>query len=80
MFLLNLSSHFHIYIAKYLFPTNHDKFQNLGETTVLAYEINPFRFPSVVLRGCLRDTGTSFILVRVHPFHLLLTKELASES
>ena len=36
VFLLNLSSHHHIYIFKSLCATRDDNFENLGETNVLA--------------------------------------------
>lgn len=34
--LFNLSSHCHIYVVQYLFTSSGDKFENLGETSVLA--------------------------------------------
>lgn len=39
VFLLNLSSHDHIYIVNYLFTTRDDYFENQEETTVLACEM-----------------------------------------
>ena len=35
----NLSTHFHIYVVKYLFTSRDDKSENLVETTVLACEL-----------------------------------------
>ena len=39
VFVFNLSSHYHIYIVKYLFTSRDDYFENLRNTTVLAYEM-----------------------------------------
>ena len=39
VFPLNLSSHNHIYITKYLLSIRDDKYKNLGDATVLARDI-----------------------------------------
>ena len=39
VFPFKLSSHHHIYIAKYLFSIRDDSYKNLGDTTVLAHEM-----------------------------------------
>ena len=39
VFPFNLSSHNHIYIAKYLFSIRDDSYKNLGDTSVLAREM-----------------------------------------
>ena len=39
VFVFNLSSHYHIYIVEYLFTSRDDYFENLRNTTVLAYEM-----------------------------------------
>ena len=39
VFVFNSSSHYHIYIFKYLFTSRDDYFENLRETTVLACEM-----------------------------------------
>ena len=39
VFLFNLFSHYHIYVDKYLFPNRDDYFENLGDATVLAFEM-----------------------------------------
>ena len=56
VFPFNLSSHNHIYIAKYLFSIRDDWYKNLGDTTVLACErgrISGGRFspPEIRLRS-----------------------------
>ena len=39
VFVFNLSSHFHINVAKSVFISRYDQFENLRETTVLACEM-----------------------------------------
>ena len=39
VFVFNLSSHFHINVAKSVFTSRYDQFENLRETTVLACEM-----------------------------------------
>ena len=51
---ITLSSHNHIYIAKYLSFTTDDQFKNVGDTTVLARESAVFRLPPASKkRACL---------------------------
>ena len=39
VFVFNLSSHYHIYIVKYLFTSRDDYFENLSNTPVVACEM-----------------------------------------
>ena len=53
VFLFNLSSHYHIYIANYLSSSTDNKFENEGETTVMRNV--HFRFPSVAQKRRLQS-------------------------
>ena len=54
VFPFNLSSHNHIYIAKYLLFIRDDWYKNVGDTTVLARKNVLFRLPSASQkRACL---------------------------
>ena len=65
-FVFNLSSHFHINVAKSVFTSRYDQFENLRETTVLACEMftsgwSPWLKNVACLRSLLLTNTTDII-------------------
>ena len=65
VFVFNLSSHFHINVAKSVFTSRYDQFENLRETTVLAFGCRPW-LKNVACLSSLLLTNTTDIIRGAH--------------